>query len=84
MAPGFRSDDPVNREAEQGLERPHGFVGFATKDTVDRDMRTVTPTVDLTLNGADGLAAFSLPHLDDQLRPSLLTDDPVDADPRED
>src|SRR5205085_11375016 len=79
MDPGLRSDDPVNGQAEQRLERPHGVIGDRPEDAVDGDMVAITPAVDLTLYGANGITVTSLPHLDDQLGPGLRSDDPVDA-----
>lgn len=81
MDPGLLSDDPVNRQAEQRLERPHGVIGVRAEDAVDDDMGAVTAAVDLTLNGAHGVTVTSLLHLDDQLGPGLRPDDPVDAQP---
>src|SRR5258708_31384089 len=51
MDPGLLSDDPVNRQAEQRLECPHGVIGVRAEDAVDDDMGAVTAAVDLTLNG---------------------------------
>src|SRR5260221_625967 len=79
MDPGLLSDDPVNRQAEQRLERPHGVIGARAEDAVDDAMGAVSAAVDLTLNGAHGVTVTSLLHLDDQLGPGLLSDDPVVA-----
>src|SRR5215467_1531118 len=83
MIPGLRSDDPVNRQAEQRLERPHGISGDRAEAAVDGDLvGAVTAAVDLALNGAHGVTVASLLHLDNQLGPGLRPDDPVGAQPR--
>src|SRR5258708_12145028 len=81
MDPGLLSDDPVNRQAEQRLEFPHGVIGVRAEDAVDDDIGAVTAAVDLTLNGAHGVTVTSLLHLDDQLGPGLRPDYPVDTQP---
>ena len=81
VVPGLRSDDPVNQQAEQLLERPHGASGDGAEDAVDGDLVAVTAAAELTLNGAHGVTATSLLHLDDQLGPGLLPDDPVGGQP---
>jgi hypothetical protein len=77
MVPGLLSDNPVNRQPEQRLERPHGIIGLAAEDPVDGDGGAIAAAVDLALNGFYGVAITSLLDRDDQPRPSLGPDDPV-------
>jgi hypothetical protein len=38
VVPGLRSDDPVHRQASQGLELPHGVIGYRAEAAVGGDL----------------------------------------------
>src|SRR6188472_160166 len=83
-APRDRAHDAVDGDAERLLKAAHRGVGLRTEDAIDREslggVAGEVAELELLLHAADGVALAALVHLDDDLRPGLRPDDPVDPD----